>query len=153
MGSNEGSLNLNIPEESFKGIRFNQRDLPGIAEINESLVDFKHKGHFGWHFSILIEAKDIDENMLPTQEEKEVLYDFEDKIDSMIRKNNNVIFFGNVTHDGNYELMYRVHDPEPVNDVMQHLIKPGNHQRYFDYRIDPDEEWDKTEWYIRAITP
>ena len=35
-----------IPEERFRLVEFSQDDLPGIAAINQSLVDFEPKAVF-----------------------------------------------------------------------------------------------------------
>lgn len=140
-----------MPDESYEIVRFTQNDLPGHAAVNAALVDFERKELFSWHLSILIEADDLRENGFPTPEEQEILVEFEDKLEPELKKHGNALVFASVTHNGNRELIYRVHDPEPANEYIQSIIKNKDHPRYFDYRIDPDEDWEKTEWYLNAL--
>jgi hypothetical protein len=51
-----------IPVEKALIIKFVQDDLPGIAYVNRSLVDFEPKEVFSWHLSIMIDIEDLVEN-------------------------------------------------------------------------------------------
>ena len=142
-----------IPEEVHTIVQFKQDDLPGVAVVNSALVEFEPKIVFGWHFSVLVDAKDLGENGMPTPEEQQVLYDFEDKIDPVVKAQGNALFLARVTHNGQRQLIYRVHNPEPLNKYLQGLIKSKDHQREFDYRIEPDESWELARWFLNAVSP
>lgn len=142
-----------IPEEEFTLIEFRQNDLPGIATANSALVDFSPKVVFGWHLSILIEAENLANNGMPTPEEQELLYAFEDSMTPIIKENGNALLLARVTHDGTRELLYRVYDPEPAHQYLQSVLTSKTYLRPFDYRIDYDPDWDKAEWYLDAVSP
>lgn len=100
-----------IPEESFTTVRFTKDGLPGHAAVNSALVDYERKELFGWHFSILVEAENIRDDGMPTAEEQQVLVNFEEKIEPIIKAKGNALVLASVTHNGNRELIYRVRDP------------------------------------------
>ena len=141
-----------IPEEIHTVVEFKQNDLPGIAIINSALVEFEPKVVFAWHLSIMIEAQELGENNMPTPDEQKTLYQFEDEMVPSIKANGNAVFLGRVTNDGRRELVYRIYDPEPVNEYLQGLISSKTHLRPFDYRIDPDENWEKAQWHLKAVS-
>ena len=142
-----------IPEERHTIVEFKQNDLPGVATINSALVEFEPKVAFGWHLSIMIAAEELGNNKLPTLDEQNVLDKFEDELASLIKTNGNALFLGRVTNDGWRELIYRIYDPEPVNEYLQRLISSKKHLRPFDFRIDPDENWEKAQWHMNAVRP
>ncbi len=142
-----------IPKEKYIIVEFKQNALPGVATINSALVEFEPKVVFGWHLSIMIAAQDLDDHKLPTTDEQQVLDTFEDELTSIIKANGNALFLGQVTNDGWRELIYRLYDPEPANEYLQRLISSKNHLRPFDFRIDPDEDWEKVQWHIQAVSP
>ncbi len=142
-----------IPEEKFIIVEFKQNSLPGIATINSALVEFEPKVVFGWHLSIMIAAQDLDDQKLPTQGEQQELDAFEGELAPIIKANGNALFLSRVTNDGWQELIYRVYDPEPVNEYLQGVISSKNHRRPFDFRIDPDADWEKAQWHIKAVSP
>jgi len=44
-----------------------------------------------------------------------------------------------------------VYKPEIADDFMQEIITSETNLRPFDYRIDPDQKWEKADWYIKAV--
>ncbi len=142
-----------IPEEAFIIVDFKQHSLPGVATINSALVEFEPKVVFGWHLSIMIAAQDLDDQQLPTPDEQQTLDVFEGELAPIMKANGNALFLGRVTNDGWRELIYRIYDPEPVNEYLQGLIASKKHRRPFDFRIDPDEGWEKAQWHIKAVSP
>ncbi len=142
-----------IPEEIHIIVEVKQNSLPGIASINSAMVEFKPKVVFGWHLSIMIAAQDLDDQKLPTSDEQQVLDAFEAEFVPIITANGNALFLGRVTNDGWRELIYRVYDPEPVNEYLRGLISSKKHLRPFDFRIDPDDGWEKAQWHLKAVSP
>ena len=142
-----------IPEERHTIVEFKQNGLPGVATINSALVEFEPKVVFAWHLSIMINAQGLEDNKMPTPDEQKVLDKFEDELAPIIKANGNALFLGRVTNDGWRELIYRIYDPEPVHEYLQGLISSKKHLRPFDYRIDPDENWEKAQWHINAVRP
>ncbi len=141
-----------IPEEVHIIVEFKQNSLPGVATINSALVEFEPKVVFGWHLSIMIAAQDLDDQQLPTPDEQQVLDAFEAELAPIMKANGNSLFLGRVTNDGWRELIYRIYEPEPVNEYLQGLISSKKHLRPFDYRIDPDKDGEKAQWHMKAVS-
>ncbi len=142
-----------IPKEAHTIVEFKQNGLPGVASINSALFEFEPKVVFGWHLSIMIAAEELGDNKMPTSDEQKVLNKFEDEIAPIIKAHGNALFLGRVTNDGWRELIYRIYDPEPVHEHLQGLISSKKHLRPFDFRIDPDESWEKAQWHMKAVSP
>jgi hypothetical protein len=142
------TTNMIIPDEVHTLREFRQRDLPGFATINAALRGFEPKLAFSWHLSVLLQCVDLIENRLPSPDEQKTLYEFEDKLDGLIKANGNALFLARVTHDAHRELIWRVHDPEAVNSVIQNIVRAKNHPREFDWRIEDDHGWQKASWYL-----
>jgi hypothetical protein len=146
-----GANRLVIPEEVHTPIEFRQRNLPGFATINSALRTFEAKVEFSWHLSVLVRCTQLVEGRLPSPDEQNQLYEFEDNLDPLIKANGNALFFARVTHDARREIIWRVHDPEATNSVLRGILRAKDHTREFDYRIDGDPAWEKARWYLERI--
>jgi hypothetical protein len=133
-------------------IRFRQRDLPGFATVNSALKEFEPKIAFSWHLSVLVSCVQLVENQLPSPDELNLLYEFEDKLDPLIKANGNALFLARVTHDGLREIIWRVHDPEAANSVLRGILNTKDYPREFEYRMNEDPRWEKTVWYLGKPT-
>jgi len=143
-----------IPDEHFQLVHFRQEDLPGIAAINSGLKDFEPKGVFLWHLSVMIQLEDLIDHGLPSQAEVELLEPWEDQLDSGFKGGSpakpNALCLARITWRESRELIYRVHDPEPANGLLQDLIESKQHPRPFDFRIDRDPEWKLGDWHLNT---
>jgi hypothetical protein len=137
------------PEEAHQLVEFRQRNLPGFATVNAALKDFKLKAVFSWHLSLLIVYDDKVENELPSANEQNLLYSFEDRLDLVFKQNGDVLFLARVTHDGRREIIWRTRNPEAADSVMRDMLREKSCPREFDYRIDCDPNWEKAEWYLQ----
>jgi hypothetical protein len=137
-----------IPTEVHTLLEFRQRDRPGFATVNTALRGFERKAAFSWHLSVLICCDDLVENRLPSADEQKVLYEFEDRLASFITADGNALFLARVTHDARREIIWRVHEPEALHSALNEILASKNYLREFDYRIESDPEWRKTEWYL-----
>jgi len=142
------AYNVVIPKEVYTLVEFRQRDLPGFATINSALKEFEPKIVFSWHLSVLIRCEQLVENQLPSPDEQNLLYEFEDKLARPIKANGNALFLARVTHDAHREIIWRVHDPEAVESVLHGVLDAKNYPREFEYRMDQDPRWEKTVWYL-----
>jgi hypothetical protein len=143
---------LVIPNEVKTLIKFRQRDLPGFATVNSALKEFEPKIVFSWHLSVLVRCVELVEDRLPSTSEQQLLYEFEDKLDPLIKAKGNALFLARVTHDAHRELMWRVHDPEAASSVLRGILHTKDYLREFDYRMDQDPGWEKTIWYLDKMT-
>ena len=139
---------VEIPDEVHTLMKFTSDELPGVAVVNTALIEFEPKVVFAWHLRISIPYKKIVDNGMPSSEEQQLLYAFEDWIDPKIRLDGNALFLARVTHDGYRDLHYRVYEPETTNNILQEIINLKNYSRDFEFRIELDEEWEKADWYL-----
>jgi hypothetical protein len=137
-----------IPNEVHTLIKFHQRDLPGFATINSALIGFEPKISFPWNLSVQLRCVELVENRLPSANEQKTLYEFEDKLDPLIKARGNALFIARVTHDAHREIIWRVQDPEAANLVLRGIVRRKDYLREFDYRMDEDPMWEKTLWYL-----
>jgi hypothetical protein len=129
-------------------VRFRQRDLPGFATVNSALKEFEPKIAFSWHLSVLISCVQLVEDQLPSPDEQHLLYEFEDKLDPLIKAEGNALFLARVTHDAYREIIWRVHDPEAANSVLRGILQTKLYPREFEYRMNEDPRWERASWYL-----
>ena len=137
-----------IPEEVHTVVEFLQAGLPGFATVNSALKEFEFKRAFSWHLSLLIQCVDLVENRLPSNDEQKLLYKFEDRLNFLIRANDNAVFLARTTHDALRELIWRVRDPELANSVLQKILDGKDCPREIDCRMEEDPDWLKASWYL-----
>ena len=145
--------NVVIPDEVHTLMEFSSDDLPGIAVVNTSLVEFEPKEAFNWHLQISVPYDDVVDNGMPSSDEQQLLYAFEDWIDPIIKSDRNVLFLARVTFDGYRDLHYRVYEPEITNNTLQEIINSKNYSRDFEFEIEYDEDWEKADWYLSQSSP
>jgi hypothetical protein len=131
-----------VPQPTFRVVEFQQEELPGIAVINEQLAAFEPKIVFAWHLSVMVQLQDLALFGMPTQQEREVLDAFGSILDGAFcgddREKPNALFLARITWNETREIIYRVYNPEPINDYLAGLIEMKSYARPFDFRIDHD---------------
>jgi Family of unknown function (DUF695) len=145
--------NTVIPEEVHTVLEFCQRDLPGFATVNAALREFEPKVAFSWHLSLLLQCVDLIDNRLPSPDEQELLYKFEDGLDPLLKADGNALFLARVTHDGLRELTWRIHEPEAANAVIQKILRTKDQPRPIDYRMEEDPQWQRASWCLNNACP
>ncbi len=145
-----------IPDESFALVNFKQDGLPGVMILNKALAGLDGREAFAWHLSIMIQLDDLIDKGMPSEAERAVVDPFGHSLgDTFVGDNAakpNALFLARITWNGTRELIYRVYDPEPINSFLQGLIESKTHARAFDYRIDPDQDWELTRWHLGTLT-
>ncbi|MGJ1435123.1 DUF695 domain-containing protein [Sphingobacterium siyangense] len=141
-----------IPDESYSLLNFRQDDLPGVAVVNTALKEFEPKIVFSWHLSIMIDLYDLIDNGMPSKSEVEVIDNYGDYLDNEIKGKNkkrpNALFLARITWNKTRELIWRVYDPEVSNSFLQEIITSNSSPRQFEYRIDPDDNWELAKWHL-----
>jgi hypothetical protein len=141
-----------IPKENYQIINFEKEDLPAIGTINISLKNFEPKEIFSWHCSLILDFEDFMENGMPTKEQVLIADRFEDILDNKIKGTNkekpNALFLGRVTWNKTRQLLWRVYDPDLVNQFLKDTIEDKKYPLNFDYNISVDEEWSYAKWYL-----
>src|SRR5689334_10560648 len=134
-----------IPEEYIRIVEFIQEENRGYAEINISLKEFEPKIVFAWHFSIMIDCKEVDPDGLPTENELKVLDSFQTYLSEITLGTDpakpNAIFLARIDWKSTRELIWRVYNPESIQHKLKAILGTDIPPRPFDYRIDPDNEW------------
>lgn len=142
-----------IPDEGYQILNFRQDNLPGVAVINSALKTFEPRIVFNWHLSIMFDLEDLIDNGMPSRNEREIIKQYGDFLDKSIKGPNkekpNSLFLARITCNNTRELIWRVCDPEIVHKYLQQIISDNSSPRQFDYRIDSDNEWKLTEWYLK----
>ena len=143
-----------IPEEAFSLLEFEQEKNLGSAVINVALRGFEPKIVFGWHLSLVLELSDVDEDNMPTDAERDVIDEFGKTLDIAIigdLEKPNAVFLGQVLWNGTLELIWRVFEPEQVNDYLQSIVNETGDRRprTFDFQMEHDPDWEKCEWHLK----
>lgn len=143
-----------VPKQHFYVVTFDQDDMPAVAVINGGLVGFEPKVVFGWHLSLMLDFEDLIENGMPSVAERAIVDPWEDVLTEAVHGSEpdkpNALFLARITWNETRELIYRIYEPEPVHRYLQGLIETGDHPRPFDYRIDPDPEWELAKWHLET---
>ncbi|NJI72300.1 DUF695 domain-containing protein [Sphingobacterium kitahiroshimense] len=141
-----------IPDEFYSLLNFEQEDLPGVAVVNTALREFEPKIVFACHLSIMIDLEYLIDNGMPSKSEVEVIDNYGDYLDNEIKgpdkEKPNALFLARITWNKTRELIWRVYDPEISNSFLQEIITANSSPRQFDYRIDPDNNWELAKWHL-----
>jgi hypothetical protein len=142
---------VTIPEERSCIVDFRQESLPGVANINGALREFEPKIVFAWHLSVMLQLKDLVENGMRSKAEQKVVDNFGDVLDAIFKnavEQPNALFLARITWNATRELIYRVHEPEPINTYLTNMIEANTSPRPFDYRMEHDPEWKLAQWHL-----
>lgn len=141
-------VTLNLPGDNNWTLFDAKRDgLPEVLIVNDALRGFEPKEIFPWHLSIIIIAVGLAERGMPDPEEQEILYAIGDELEQALVAAptelgaRNVLYFARSTWNGQRELLFRVHDPEIANQVLQSEIASRNWVRDWDFRMEEDFTW------------
>ena len=143
-----------IPQESFTLLEFEQKKSLGSAVINISLRGFEPKIVFGWHLSLVVDLEDVDEDNMPTDGERDVIDQFGKTLDMAILGPDpdkpNAVFLGQVLWNGTLELIWRVFEPDRVNEFLQSIVneKGDRRPRPFEFQMEYDPEWKLCKWHL-----
>lgn len=92
---------------------------------------------------------------MPTTEESKVLHNLEVSIATPLQATHNAIFLARITARNQRVLLYRVHDPEAANDVLQILSTEDTPLREWEYEMEHDATWElaKPELHLLEQDP
>jgi hypothetical protein len=147
----ENEVRIALPEERYTLLQYNSDDLPCIASVNSSLVEFEHKEIFKWHLSVIIDFEDLIDKGMPSETERKIVDPFCDKLDEEIRAGGNALFLVRETWNKTRRLVWMVYDPEIAHPHLQYVIDFQKHPRQFDYHMTEDTEWQQAKWYLNAV--
>jgi hypothetical protein len=142
-----------IPEAHYATVTAVTDGMPAVILVNASLCDFEPKVVFGWHLSIQFTLTDPT-NGLPSPEEKELLIEYEDRLEPLLRGVEgppNALFLGTCTWNGRREVMFRVYDPERANTFLKEECARNDTPRAFHYEMEHDPEWKRASTYLDPV--
>ncbi len=103
---------------------------------------------FAWHLSIVVECQDLAENGMPTGDESEILNQIGDEFDEKLKADGNALFLARITWNGTRQFLYRIYDPEVANQYLSDIIESESNLRPFEYRMQGDEAWELTKYFL-----
>jgi hypothetical protein len=137
-----------VPEPHFTLFNAMRDELPEIIVVNDALLTFEHTDIFPWYLNITIDAHDLAENGLPTEDESRLLFEIGDVIEDAIlggrteHDGKNALFLARSTWNGMRELRYQVHDPEIADKALRLLLDDREWERPWGYEMKGDETWE-----------
>jgi hypothetical protein len=125
--------------------------MPAVVVLNDSALSFAHHGIFPWHLEIVIRAASVGKNGMPTPSEVQALDQLGDALEAALEERTvrgavNVLFLARITCDSQRELIYRVHDAELADSVLQGAIA-NLKSRDWSFTMSVDERWAEAEVY------
>lgn len=129
-----------VPEE-FKAVDFNKENFPFLLIGNTAFDRFPHKEEFCYFIKITTSYEKDGKAMLPSENELEVLENFELFIENNLTQNKvkNYYVFRD-TYKGIRNFYIVSNDENGAKEILK-LIKNSGKQRNFDFEIIKDKTW------------
>ena len=145
-------ISIIIPEDDFVIAALEPKDdLPVIIGLNRALYKFKYKKIFPWNLSLTVFFKECNDIGFPSDEEIKAFSTMEDylceRIETYYDEKPNALFLARVTWNKTREYIYRIYNPEIVNNNLQEIINTKKSSRDFVFKIEHDKNWELNEWY------
>ena len=145
---------VTFPEDAFALIKFEDNGMPGVGIINKGLHNFGFKEVFGWYCEVNIVLEATDKQSLPSNDETDVLYALEDKLQGLIsgddKNHPNALFVGHLINNGVMTSMWMVNNPEVANGELSRYISTENYPRHFKFVIKQDLAWKSVAHLLRS---
>jgi len=115
--------------------------LPKLILVNKAFENFPHKDEFFYFIVIKTKYTVEDASKLPSENELEILNNFEFFIENSLKQNKNSHYFiGRTTYNEQRVFNIVIKDKEGGAELMRFIKKFGI-QREFEYKIIEDKEW------------
>ncbi len=150
-GLKEDEVRVVLPEEEYGILEWKKQGLPCVAVLNSALKDFESKKIFSWHLSVIIDFDGLIENGMPSQEERDIVDPFCDKLDEEIKAGGNALFLIRETWNKTRRLVWRVYNPDIAHEHLQYIVDHHRYPRSFDWHMEQDVEWGQARWYFEQI--
>ncbi len=134
-------------KESFSIYKGEMNGRPVFAMVDTRYKDFKEKKFYPWFLSISTSLENPTQEGLTTNEEAEVLNDFEDNLLLEIKDVVPFCFLGRATWNGYREIFLYVKEPEVLSKKLQEIIDSKKY-RGFAFRCERDDDWNKVQIYF-----
>jgi hypothetical protein len=140
-------LRVVVPEAHYTLFNAQRSGLPEVIVVNDALLSFARIEVFPWHLRVEMEARNLIENGMPSPAESEILFAIGDQVESTVLNGTtghgspNAVFLARSTWNETRELMFQVHDPEVTHSALQALLKRGEWERRWSYKLSEDRTW------------
>ena len=130
--------------------------LYAVMTVNYALKDYTYKFEYPWCLEIVVEIREQNFDLLPTNDEAKILYTFEDNIEILLSRSGDFHFIGRMSWNGERTLLYYLKEPKQAHQALQDLIektegiKRQNPEaiREFEYDLREDELWEAAQEYF-----
>lgn len=112
-----------------------------VGNVNLLFSSFISKEKLPWLVTIKIHLPMTDNNGLPTNNEANVLNEFEDELLALMQQKIDLLYIGRISWNGIREVFLQVSSAEVLNDLLSEYIKTERYPREFEYEIKNDPEW------------
>lgn len=154
------SVTVDLPEPHYTLVTCTRDGLPEVISINSALLSFKHPELFPWHLKITMFAKNMIKNGMLSPTESKLLFKIADRIERELLKVTtdsgalDALFLARSTWNQSRELYFRVHDPEPMDEVLTRMVKRKTwYGRDWRYEMEHDAEWEKAGYVFQVLSP
>lgn len=151
-----GDITVDIPDPHYLLFDTARDGMPAVVVVNESALTFAGREVFPWHLEIVIRARKTAKRGMPAPAERVVLDGVSDALEGLLDESKtppgsmNALFLARVTCDSKRELLYRVHDPEVANAVLQRAVAE-HAEREWAFTMAADEGWEEAEPYESLV--
>lgn len=118
-------VRVRLPKSSESTIiEWTEEGMPGVGTVFHEYAAFPGQRVFRWHLSLVFTLRECNDHELPTEEESELLYAYEDVLTAALcgGKTPNAFLFARLNVLSERELVFRVFQPRPAHEFLQKVI-------------------------------
>jgi len=138
---------VNIEKEKLFKIGIDKDNVPGFLIVNDSVNYFKYKNIFPWNLSIKLNFIKTGDDLLPTEDEMYEINQYRFYLEKIFNNEEkpNTLFVAIVCVNNECDLIWRVHNPERLDQIMKIEINIKPCKFEFGYRMIDDIHWFEVE--------
>lgn len=142
---------VNIEKEILYQIPMEFDGKLGVCLVNESLNNFEYKKVFPWNLTVRLNYDNADSNGLPTDEQLALIENYRKYLEHKFNKEEKPIalYVGNISVDREADLIWRVHNPDVIDEILKQEISGKSNKFEFGYFMKYDIEWLEVEALIK----
>ncbi|MDE5872050.1 MAG: DUF695 domain-containing protein [Muribaculaceae bacterium] len=149
-----GSYDVSIPKERFVCADVRIDGKPHVCVLNEALMEVSPKEPFRWYLSLILDYENSVGDGMPDKEDTVKMQDFIDYLCERLAGDSNqqnAVFLGRVTGNGETQAMWYVNNPGLANAFLQSLIKSGKYPFHFEFVMEEDPDWAEAHYWLDPL--
>ena len=153
----DNQVRIVVPEAHYTLFDTQRSGMPEVIVVNDALLKFVEIEVFPWHLCIIIEAKDLVENGMPSPAESSLLFAVGDELEKTVLDGRtqqgatNALFLARSTWNKTRELLFQVHDPKIAHEALQALLNSRKWEREWEYKMSNDKSWSNAAHLFRLF--